>query len=739
MEARAFFEAVFGEQTGRAVITLPNVVGKPTKDNWFQYPDELDQMVEFVEDNARGDVWYSPILFSKDDRHKESALTTQVLAADADTCEPDKFRVYPNLIVETSEERYHVYWLLNDDVDPAWAAKVNRRIAQVHKEDGCDTAFVNAAKLMRVPGTSNNKHPGEVVVARDFDDSKFFDPGTLNLAYPESEVPDMVEAQVDPMPDDLQEYVNNVSMSELLAGMPNSTEIKGFFLNNYHDERRSEVLFKLCCLLFEEGMDERTVAAIAWNAKSNKFRDEDPRGLKGLWDTAISKAKAVVGAGSGVVGFEDYNDDNDSEGKKYVLKDEPTEFLSLDELEQIAYTPTFIDEWVQWAKGKSDAPPEYHQAGAIILLSTVYGQYGYVLPTFGKLKLNIWILLLGRSTKDRKTTAKSYVERMLRRLTNDEFSYILPGDATPGGLEVALADREHKSSIISRDEAQGFFEEMLHQSYMSGGISYFTSLYDGRSIGRARASGDKKQSKAVEICFIFFLLGILDDSAEALTIKNFKQGFLTRFLYTVAERPEGYVEPPIRFVEEDKKEEDDEIFNSLQRELEIGRNYWSMMNGEGEMSKIGLTPEAEERFLQFRTDVVIAVNDTRYRDIIETTSDRMSLSVLKLAALLAMHDRRNKIELDHMLQAIAFAGAWFDNSVKVASMISESEWQRDVNALEELVVSKGGKTTWMRAYQAFPEKKPKDFEEMVSALETRGTMKRVQVGSRWHLEIVVEE
>lgn len=738
MEARQFFEAIFGEQTGRVVITLPNVAGKPTKDNWFQWPHELDDMVALVESNAHTDVWYSPIVFNKDDRHKENAASTQVLAADADECEPGNFRKYPSLIVSTSDGHWHVYWLLNKPMVAAEASKINRRIAQVHKDQGCDTAFVNAAKLMRVPGTSNNKHPGEVVVVEDYDDTNFLTASEANELYPESEVPDMVEATAEAMPDDLIEYVNSVSMSDLLTGMPNSAEIKGFFLNNYQDERRSEVLFKLCCLLFEEGLDDRTVAAIAWNAKSNKFRDEDPRGLKGLWDTAISKAKAVVSAGAGAQ-FDDYDDDREPDSKKYTLKQEPTEFLTLEELEQIAYTPTFIDEWTQWAKGKSDAPPEYHRAGAIILMSAVYGQFGYVLPTFGKLKLNLWVLLLGRSTKDRKSTAKSYVERMLRHLTNDEFSYMLPGDATPGGLEVALSEREHKSSVISRDEAQGFFEEMMHQSYMSGGISYFTSLYDGRSIGRARASGDKKQSKPVEICFVFFLLGILDDSAEALTIRNFKQGFLTRFLYVVAERPDGYVEPPIRFVAEDKKEEDDQVFNSLQRQLEIGRNHWSMLNGEGEMSKINLSPEAEARYLKFRDDVVVAVNDTKYREVIETTSDRMTLSVLKLAAILAMHDRKSMITLDHMLQSIAFAGAWFDNSVKVASMISESEWQRDVAALEEFVISKGGKTSWMRAYQAFPEKKPKDFEEMVSALETRGSMARVQVGSRWHLEIRIED
>lgn len=738
MEAREFFQVVFADQTGRAVIVLPNVVGKPTRDNWFQYPEQLDDMVALVEDSKYQDVWYSPILFKSDERKKENAFTVQVLASDADTCEPENFRVYPNLIVETSEGRYHVYWLLNDDVDPQWAAKVNRRIAQVHKDQGADVAFVNAAKLLRVPGTSNDKHPGEVVVVNDYDDSRYFSPGDLPDAYPEDEVPDMVEAKLEPMPEGLEAFVKNTNLSELLTGMPNNVEIRGLLFGSYHDDKRSEVLFKLCCLLFEEGMSDEVVAAVAWHAKANKFRDDDPRGLGGLWNTAIAKAKAAVNAGGSEVDYEDAYGD---EGSKldYSFVAEPTEFLTIDELEQIAYVPTFIDEWVAWARTKSDAPGEYHQAGAVILLSTIYSQFGYVLPSFGKLKLNIWMSVLGRSTKDRKTTAKSYVEKMLRSMTTDEFSYILPGDSTPGGLELALQDRANKSSLISRDEAQGFFEEMLHQSYMSGGISYFTSLYDGRSVGRARASGDKKISQAVEISFVFFLLGILDDSAEALTIRNFKQGFLTRFLYVVAERPEGYVEPPIKFVEDDRKEEDDLVLQGLRKQLEIGRNHWSMLAPPDELIKISLTPDAEARFVKFREDVVLAVNDTKYREVIDSTSDRMTLSVLKLAALLAMHERKQKIDLDHMLQAISYSGRWFDNAVRVASMISESEWQRDVSRLEELIVSKGGNLSWHRAYQQFPEKKTKDFEEMVAALESRGTLIRRQVGSRWHLEVTIEE
>lgn len=262
MNTRQFFEIIFDDAQGRAVITLPNALNKPTNDNWFQYPDELDQMVECVEANKYRDVWFSPILFKSDSRTKENALVTHVLAADADICEPSNFRTYPNLIVETSAGRYHAYWTLEEQADPQETSKVNRRIAQVHKDQGCDTAFVNAAKLMRVPGTSNDKHPGEVVVVADYDETRWFTFDELIELYPESEVPDMIQAQAIDMPVGLQDYVENVNLSDLLSGMPNNAEIRQYMYGGFHDAHRSEALFKLCCLLFEEGMDDQTVAGL---------------------------------------------------------------------------------------------------------------------------------------------------------------------------------------------------------------------------------------------------------------------------------------------------------------------------------------------------------------------------------------------------------------------------------------------------------------------------------------------
>ena len=694
-------------------------------------------MAEFVDSKRTGSVWYSPILYNEDSRTKETAKEVYVVAADADACDPNNFRMQPNIVVETSPSRWHVYWFLTEGQDPNDAAKVNRRIARVHKDEGCDPAFVNAAKLMRVPGTSNHKYPGAVVVIADHEPGHSYKFEEIrDVRYPEAEIPDAVVGLDAPMPDDLPEYIEQ-NRASLLNGLPNTIGLRDLLFGKYHEEKRSEVLFKLCCELYRAGMDDYAVAAVAWGAPSNKFREEDPRGLQGLWSTAVMAAKAHIAAEESV-GYGGREDD-EPVGERFNAPKEVTDFLTAEEREQISGEINFIDEWIHWAGTKTDAPPAFHRAAAMIALSSVYSEFGYVMPKFGKMKLNLWALTLGRSTKDRKTTAQRYVFRLLKALETDDYSYILPDDATPGGLNVALQDRADKASVLLRDEAQGFFEEMIHQSYMAGGISYFTKLYDGESGGRARASGDKKSTPSVPISFVFFMSGILDDSAEVLTVRNYKQGFLTRFLYTIGERPADYVEPRVEFSNDEDTEDTDPVFQGFVRTFGLNRNYWEMRKPENGLIKINIDLDAQVRFADFHKDVAAKAEESQYADIIESTTERMAFSILKLAALLAMHDRMGKITLNHMLQAISYAGEFYDNASRVASMISESGWQRDVDKLEQFINSKGGRTGYATAYRAFLDKKPIEFEEMLNALERRGILTRTQQGSRWILEVVYGE
>lgn len=734
MEAREFFEAIFGSGEGYAVLVLPNRYGKPTSDYWFEYPSQLEDMADFVWSNEHADVWFSPSLFSQKDRHKESAESLSVAGADADTCDPSNFRTRPDIIVESSPGRWQVYWV-TEEKDPAKLSKLNRRIAQVHKGQGCDPSYINPAKLMRVPDTSNSKHPGAIVTVKSVhytDDLAPFK--MLSDLYPESEVPDAYEASIGDMPDDLADFIQ-ANRAKLLNGLPNSAGLHDLVFKAPHGEARSEALFRLMCELYRLGLDDREVMAVAWGVPANKFNGEDPRGLKGLWDTALLKAKTAafdpeyswdVDAG--------FIDEDEPAERKVVGAAQKYDFLTTEERESIRGIVTFIDEWVTWAGTKTDAPSEYHRAAAITVMSAVYSEFGHATPQWGPMKLNLWFMVLGRSTLDRKSTARSYMNKAFRALRTDDTNYSIGSDVTPSGIGLALLDRANKSTVFDRDEVQGLFKELIHQSYMSGGLEAFTKLYDGWAEGRVRATGEKKVQEAVPVSFIMFMMGILTEAADVLTVTNFRSGFLTRFLYVLGNRPDDYRPSPIeQSVEEDDKE--DKVFNGLIAHLERGRAYWEMYGGDGDTHPLRADEDAWKRFQKFEADAQTAARETPYADIIATTTERTIHSTLKLAAILAMDERKRKIELTHVLQAISYAGEWLTNAVTMASMVSESEWQRDVDKLESFINSKGGTVSYAVAYRSFADKRPFEFEEMISALEQRGVLTREKNGSRWTLKV----
>ena len=739
MDTRQFFETIYGNSEGRAVIVLPNYANKPVNDHWFAYPAQLDDMVKLVESKRNGSVWFSPVLFNSDSRVKENAKALNVAASDADTCEPENFRVQPDFVVETSINRWHVYWLLKEGADPQEVAKLNRRIAQVHKDQGADIAYVNSAKLMRVPGTANHKHPGNVVIVADYGDLDRRDFNEFSTNYPVEEVPDAVEAKDTPVPEGLTEYIA-ANRARLLQGIPygfktqTNVNIRDLLMSKYTEQKRSEMLYLLCCELYRMKMySDEEIAALVWGAPTNKFNGEDDRGLAGLWVTAIMRAKQDV-----------ENDTVESEGEFYdeTSKGKPrrttTDFLTADERDEIRLSVNFIDQWVTWAGTRTDAPAEYHRAAAMALLSTVYSEFGQAFPKFGPLKLNIWFMVLGRSTKDRKSTSRRYMNNALRALKTDDFSYQLGDDVTPSGISLALHDRANKASVFDRDEVQGLFKELLHQSYMSGGVEVFTKLYDGWSGGRIRASGDKKVLESVEVSFIMFMMGILSESTDVLTITNYKSGFLTRFVYILGSRPDGYVAEPLQQGSEEDQEVD-EVFDSLVNHLAVNRSWWDIQKPEGKLYTLRADDDAWARFQQFELDANDRAEQSDVGEIISSTTERMIITALKLATLLAMDDRSLTVKRVHMLQAIGYAGEWFDNAVTVASMVSESEWQKDVDKLEAFIVSKGGRVSYAACYNQFKSLKPKEFSDVVEALKSRGVLTDSRAGNKIILELDYQE
>ena len=101
-----------------------------------------------------------------------------------------------------------------------------------------------------------------------------------------------------------------------------------------------------------------------------------------------------------------------------------------------------------------------------------------------------------------------------------------------------------------------------------------------------------------------------------------------------------------------------------------------------------------------------------------------------------MYERSEKVQLRHVLIAIHYTEGWYANLVRMAGAISASEWQRDVDSLETVVLSKGGKMRYEEAYKKFGNKRKREFDEMVEALRSQARLQLVVEGRATYLELM---
>ncbi len=731
MQIRDFFEAIFGDGAGYATIVTKDARNNPTVQKFFSYPDEIDDMVLYAERFKDEDVYFSPILFYEERRIRENAKSVAVVYADADACPPEKFLLEPSISVQTSPNRWHTYWILPQSHDPAQIALLSKKVAYAHKEDGCDLSGWNPTKLLRVPNTSNKKydqtHPvigttnGAIYTLED-----------IEKVYGEVKVDSILDPSVSPMP------TAPTNVMEILAKVPSNPEIMSLYLDEpLPGADLSTRLWKLELELFRVGLSVEEVFAVVKHAKCNKYhRPDRPKRMDAdgdLWREVQRASQVYLIDGESL--FAPTNELLPKEEEKQV------DFLLPHEREIVADSKTFIDKYVEWASRKTDAANQYQIASAFTVLSSVFSDSGHAIPKYGKMGLNLWFMILGETTRSRKSTSRQLMLRMVREYEKFAGYQIDVGsDVTAEGLVKLLSNRDKQTSLFHRDEVQGMFKDFINKTYMATAAERFTELYDGhvpvvvRSTGGG-TPGKGMQSERAETNFIMYLMGITSKTADVLTTEYFRSGFLARFIYVIADAPDRtYESEAIQQADELEIAVRDEEMHSIVRSLYDSYLYWQK-KGAPFPRPVRMTNEALERFNQFKWEMGNFTQGHENEESIEPSRQRLALSIWKCAVLLAMYDRSDEVQLRHMLIAIHYSEDWFRNLVRMAGAISASEWQREVDELETLVTSKGGRMRYEEAYRRFGAKRKREFDEMVEALKSQGRMLVMNEQNKLFLEV----
>lgn len=154
-----FLERIYGSSAGALDVIVKE--GRDWKiERWFNWPEDVTDIERYLGMRANDDVAVPVALFTGNRRtkHDEFAVAHAV-GVDADACPPERFRLEPSIKVETSPDRWHVWYLLDREVTAEEASLMAQRIAKAHQADGADAPGTHSvSKILRVPDTANTKY-----------------------------------------------------------------------------------------------------------------------------------------------------------------------------------------------------------------------------------------------------------------------------------------------------------------------------------------------------------------------------------------------------------------------------------------------------------------------------------------------------------------------------------------------------------------------------------------------------
>jgi hypothetical protein len=732
IETTDFFDLIYGDTEG--YISIATRGDNPTDDGlwdinsekWFLWPEEKNRVLRYVGVRDDEDVYNSVALFSDKQRTKmDRDALARVIYVDADTCPPTAFRIPPSVSVLTSEGKYHCYWVLDAPVHAHEASRVARRVCMAHAAEGCDRGF-QVSKLLRVPGTTNTKYETSFKVVAE----------STGVIYSLSDIEDAY--------DDIRDEADHA----LLGDMPNPIigpdyvrleqrlddgGLSNLFIEVPEEGQSwSERAYRLELELFRLGMTPTEVFSLMRNAACNKY-DPEAAGHKTQTGVSIptrSNPDAVLWE-EVQKAFSEYKASEEilierSEGRSRGA--DRREFLSLDERKWVHDNPTWVQEYVDWMAERTDSPEVYQRSMAYLILSSCFSGRGKIVTPHSQMGLNLWILGVGESTRDRKTTAlttaKSIVNDFAKEMKLD-VPIDIGSDFTREGIITALGvpERDHKPALVHIDEVNGFFSEIFQKSYRAGTLEALTALYGGEVPKSMRAGKDSGNPHAGHTHLNFVGFGIEKKVASLLTVEHFESGFLARMLWAVADEPKRKKNSNAFYFldQENTKKKFDEPRLMMVRKIQSAARSFKLDPNK----VITFERDAQTRLNKWIEQADTILDHHPAKAAIAAAVVRMFSSAAKACALLAMYDSRAYVTEGDVLHVLAQCELWFRDLERMADNISGSDYEKKLQEIVDFVLGQPEFTALESTVRKkFARYRASEFDDMLNSLKKQGRLRK---------------
>jgi len=411
----------------------------------------------------------------------------------------------------------------------------------------------------------------------------------------------------------------------------------------------------------------------------------------------------------------------------------PVVLLSDEQRAIVRNYPNFIDNYIETAKifyAKPNLP--LHYVNAWIALSVGIGDKGNIYEQKGRTPLSLWGLNLAPSAAG-KSDANDHRDSTVDAMRPGGFGSVSLGeDASAEQLLDVVMDRPGKSMGIFMDECREFLEGAKRPgSYESKVLGAYLKLYDGKAKRQLRRGMDKEQvGEEAEVSFTLWMQGAWGPVVETMDSRHIENGFVGRFLVAVggdAEVTRESLTPQIASeyqVENGGRHPMMDSFAVPVRQM--------VAHLDGERQRMGfVSQDVVDCYVDMREKLEAYASKHPLSEYLRGVLLRVGQNMLKGAALIALSEGRNLIEMEDMLLAIKSGEWWVKGSVDLAEAVSASAYRRLVDGLVALVESRRRTTAGILKSPMFQNMKKFEVDEIIDRAEKEGKIQLA--GNVWEV------
>ncbi len=263
--------------------------------NWYASvgQGEVDLPFEVLSENPRWEYYFTPAVLSEENRRQSKFQHSNVIWIDFD--EPVDWQAFdpaPSIVVQTSENKHHCYWLLKPEAritNPNDMRYWCKRFLSYFS--GGDESGFDATQLLKLPwglnlklGARNNDGTAWAPKVIKFQpDLKYAENDFADIPEPPIELDSVVDLDaIGGAPEPEKGYRGY--LEEYGSLIPKKTQEKVLNAQEGGEEKRSGVLYNLTCELFDALEDPAKVYLVLLGSPNDKFSaDHGGRGAHLLW------------------------------------------------------------------------------------------------------------------------------------------------------------------------------------------------------------------------------------------------------------------------------------------------------------------------------------------------------------------------------------------------------------------------------------------------------------------------